>query len=143
MTDKDSAPSNTVAAKPGRLAVLYDAACSMCRVSAEAVRMFDNSGTIDLLDLHDEDVRRQFPGLDAERLMDELHVVDDRGRVWRGARAINQVLRHQRGLRGIVAWLWYVPGFALAADWQYRRIARSRYRRDGGRIAKASPASES
>jgi hypothetical protein len=27
----------------------------------------------------------------------------------------------------MLAWLWYFPGFALIADLQYKRIARSRY----------------
>ncbi|HXZ87025.1 MAG TPA: DUF393 domain-containing protein [Candidatus Binataceae bacterium] len=114
-------------AKPNRLAVLYDRDCSLCRLSAEAVRIFDNSDAIDLIDLHDDERRAQFPGLRTEDLMDELHVVDDRGRVWRGARAVNEVLRRQHGMRGLLAWLWYVPGYAWLADWQYKRIAGSRY----------------
>jgi predicted DCC family thiol-disulfide oxidoreductase YuxK len=91
--------------------------------------MFDNSDAIDLLDIHDPRHRDQFPGLRMENLMEELHVVDDQGHLWRGARAVNQVLRHQRGVRGLVAWLWYVPGYAWLADRQYKRIARSRYSR--------------
>jgi predicted DCC family thiol-disulfide oxidoreductase YuxK len=117
-------------ARPGRIAVLYDGACKLCRISAEAVRMFDNSDAIDLLDMHNGENRAQFPDLKLENLMDELHVVDDRGRIWRGARAVNEVLRHQHGFRGALAWLWYLPGFAWMADRQYKRIARSRYCRD-------------
>jgi predicted DCC family thiol-disulfide oxidoreductase YuxK len=56
-----------------------------------------------------------------------LHVVNDRGQLWRGARAVNEILRQQRGIRGVLAWLWYLPGFAWLADRQYKRIARSRY----------------
>jgi predicted DCC family thiol-disulfide oxidoreductase YuxK len=96
--------------------------------------MFDNSDAIDLLDIHDLSQRGQFPGLRMENLMEELHVVDDQGRVWRGARAVNQVLRHQRGFRGMLAWLWYVPGYAWLADRQYKRIAQSRYGRGSGAI---------
>ncbi|HEY1852404.1 MAG TPA: DUF393 domain-containing protein [Candidatus Binataceae bacterium] len=114
-------------ARPGRIAVIYDGECSLCRVSAEAVRVFDNSDAIDLIDLHDADARAGFPALEFDALMDELHVVDDRGNVSRGARAVNEVLRHQRGLPGWLAYLWYVPGFAWMADRQYKRIARSRY----------------
>jgi predicted DCC family thiol-disulfide oxidoreductase YuxK len=128
--DSSSAGSTQEAtgrAKPNRLAVLYDRSCSLCRLSAEAVRIFDNSDAIDLIDLHDDYGRSQFPGLQTEDLMAELHVVDDRGRVWRGARAVNEVLRHQSGVRGLLAWLWYVPGYAWLADRQYKRIARARY----------------
>lgn len=114
-------------ARPGRVAVLYDGECPACRTSAEVVRDFDNSNTLDLLDFHDGEVRAHFPDLSLAALMEELHVIDDRGNLWRGARAVNQILRQQHGLRGVLAWLWYLPGFAWLADRQYKRIARSRY----------------
>ncbi len=132
--DSTPTPSSgeTGKARHNRLAVLYDRGCHICRVSAEAVRIFDNSDAIDLIDLHDEEGRAQFPGLWMEDLMAELHVVDDHGQVWRGARAVNEILRHQHGMRGLLAYLWYVPGYAWLADWQYKRIARSRYDHDFG-----------
>jgi predicted DCC family thiol-disulfide oxidoreductase YuxK len=126
-------------ARPGRIAVIYDGECSMCRVSAEAVRVYDNSDAIDLIDLHDADARANFPALKFEALMDELHVVDDRGNVLRGARAVNEVLRRQRGLPGWLAYLWYIPGYAWLADRQYKRISRTRY--GGGRKGGAGIAS--
>jgi predicted DCC family thiol-disulfide oxidoreductase YuxK len=114
-------------ARQGRLAVLYDGACSMCRTSAEFARRFDNSNKLDLLDFHNSELRARFPDITLEALMKELYVVDDRGNVWRGARAINRILREQHGLRGVLAWLWYLPGFRWIADRQYQRIAGSRY----------------
>jgi predicted DCC family thiol-disulfide oxidoreductase YuxK len=117
-------------ARPGRIAVIYDGECNLCRTSAEAVRIFDNSNAIDLIDLHDADARAQFPALTMQALMEELHVVDEAGCVTRGARAVNEVLRHQHGVRGLLAYLWYIPGYAWLADRQYKRIARSRYRVD-------------
>lgn len=131
-------------ARPGRIAVIYDGDCKLCRVSAEAVRVFDNSDAIDLIDLHDAEARAQFPSLTIEALMEELHVVDDQGHVWRGARAVNEVLRRQHGVRGWLAYLWYVPGYAWLADRQYKRIARSRYGFDcEGRPIKPSDARQS
>jgi predicted DCC family thiol-disulfide oxidoreductase YuxK len=111
----------------------------MCRTSVEGVRHFDNSGMIEALDLHNPEARAQFPELALEALLEELHAVDDRGQVYRGARAINQILRMQSGVRGLLAYLWYVPGYAWLADRQYKRIAASRYNRDAqGRLRKAS-----
>jgi len=89
--------------------------------------MYDNSGVVDLLDIHDEEKRALFPGLEMDALMEEIHVVDEHGRVWRGARAINEILRRQHGLPGLLAYLWYLPGFPWLADRQYKRIARRRY----------------
>ncbi len=117
-------------ASPGKLSILYDGSCEMCRASLDGIRQFDNSGAIEPLDLHREEVRAQFPGLTQEKLLEELHAVDESGRVYRGARAINEILRRQRGLRGYLAYLWYIPPYAWLADWQYKRIAASRYARD-------------
>jgi predicted DCC family thiol-disulfide oxidoreductase YuxK len=85
---------------------------------------------IEPLDLNDPDARAKFPDLKLENLLEELHAVDDRGRVYRGARAINEILRMQRGLKGYLAYLWYIPPYAWLADRQYKRIAASRYQRD-------------
>ena len=128
-------------ASPGKLAILYDGSCEMCRASVDGVMQFDNSGAIEPLDLHREEVRAQFPGLTRENLLEELHAVDESGRVYRGARAINEILRWQRGLRGYLAYLWYIPPYAWLADWQYKRIAASRYARDprGKLKEKAAP----
>jgi predicted DCC family thiol-disulfide oxidoreductase YuxK len=122
-------------APAGKLAILFDGSCEMCRSSISGLRHFDNSGLIEPLDLHHEEVRAQFPDLKLENLLEELHAVDDGGRVFRGARAINEILRRQRGLKGYLAYLWYVPGYAWLADRQYKKIAASRYARDAsGRL---------
>jgi predicted DCC family thiol-disulfide oxidoreductase YuxK len=122
-------------ASAGKLAILYDGSCEMCRASLDGVRQFDNSGNMEPLDLQNEEVRAQFPELKLEHLLEELHAVDDTGRVFRGARAINEILRRQHGLKGYLAYLWYVPGYAWLADRQYKRIASSRYARDArGRL---------
>jgi len=131
-------------AKPGTIAVLFDGDCKLCRASVEAVRMYDNSGVVDLLDIHDDEKRALFPGLEMDALMEEIHVVDEHGRVWRGARAINEILRRQHGLPGILAYLWYLPGFPWLADRQYKRIAQRRYGLDvHPRARKPTTASES
>src|SRR5271154_4759766 len=134
MSTQDQAAS-VGKASPGMLAILYDGSCVMCRASLDGIRQFDNSGNMEPLDLHQEEVRAQFPDLKLENLLEELHAVDERGRVYRGARAINEILRRQHGLKGYLAYLWYVPGYAWLADRQYKRIASSRYARDArGRL---------
>jgi len=115
-------------AAPGRLAMLYDGECEMCVSGARS--MLKWSPAIDALDLHEPSVRAQFPDLKMENLLEELHVVDDRGRIFRGARAINEVVRYARGAKRLLAYLWYIPGYAWLADRQYKKIAASRYQRD-------------
>jgi predicted DCC family thiol-disulfide oxidoreductase YuxK len=129
-------------ASSGKLAILYDGACDMCRASVDGIRHFDNSGQIQPLDLQEADARAKFPDLKLESLLEELHAVDDSGRVYRGARAINEILRRQHGLRGYLAYLWYIPGYAWLADRQYKRIAATRYQRDAQGRLKEQPAAD-
>lgn len=123
----------------GMLAILYDGGCEMCRTSIQAIEKFDSSGKIEPIDLHNPDARAKFPSLDIADLLEELHAVDDQGMVYRGARAINEILRRQPGIKGWLAYAWYIPGYAWLAEWQYKRIAASRYQRDAaGRLRQAS-----
>ena len=65
-------------------------------------------------------------------------MIDDRGRVYRGARAVNEILRRQAGLRSLLAYLWYLPGYAWIADRQYKAIAGGRERDPDAPVATAS-----
>ena len=122
-------------ASAGKLAVLFDGSCEMCTASVDAIGKFDNSGDVEPLNLHNPEVRAAFPDLEMDNLLEELHAVDDQGRVYRGARAINEILRRQNGIKGWLAYMWYIPGYAWLADRQYKRIAATRYDRDAqGRI---------
>src|ERR1700720_3376606 len=109
-----SSPSNTSNGKAtrGMLAILDDGACEMCRTSVQAIEKFDTSGKIEPIDLHIPEARAKFPLLEMKDLLEELHAVDDQGAVYRGARAINEILRRQPGLRGWLAYAWYIPGYA-------------------------------
>ncbi len=130
----DSNPTDGKAT-PGMLAILFDGGCEMCRTSMQAIDRFDSSGKLEPIDLHDPQARAKFPALEMKDLLEELHAVDDQGAVFRGARAINEILRRQPGIKGWLAYAWYIPGYAWLADWQYKRIAASRYQRGAnGRI---------
>lgn len=132
-------PERIVArASPARLAVLYDGGCEMCRNVATGILRYDNTESLELLDANEPAARAQFPALELDALLYELHVVDDRGRVYRGARAVNEILRRQAGLRSLFAYLWYVPGYAWLADRQYKAIAARRYRFETGRKTEAA-----
>ena len=126
-------------ASRGMLAILFDGGCDMCRTSMQAIEKFDSSGRIEPVDLHDPESRAKFPALVIKDLLEELHAVDDQGTVYRGARAINEILRRQPGIKGWLAYAWYIPGYAWLAERQYKRIAASRYQRDAsGRMRQAS-----
>ena len=110
-------------ASPGKLALLYDGSCAMCTEGVNQACRFDNTGNLEPIDLFDPAVRARFPDLKLENLVKELHAVDDSGRVYRGARAVNEILRRQNGLRSWLAYPWYIPGYAwVVADLQYKRM---------------------
>ena len=140
--EQAQAPSSSIStgkATRGMLAILYDGACEMCRTSVRAIEKFDTSGKLEPIDLHNPESRAKFPSLEMKDLLEELHAVDDQGTVYRGARAINEILRLQPGVKGWLAYAWYIPGYAWLADRQYKRIAASRYQRDGsGHLREAS-----
>lgn len=125
-------------ASPSKLAVLYDGRCEMCRNVAAGIMRYDNSEALELLDADGAAARAQFPELRLDDLLYELHVIDDRGRVYRGARAVNEILRRQAGLRSLFAYLWYLPGFAWIADRQYKAVAGRRYRDPRAAVAAAA-----
>lgn len=141
MTDQGAREQG--AASPGKLALLIDGACNLCRTGAQAIRSFDNANAIEIFDLHDAAHRARFPQFRLEELLEELHAVDDHGRVYRGARAINEVLRRQHGPKRWLAYLWYLPGYASWADWHYKRLAATRYERDAHGRLKADAAQHS
>jgi len=131
-------------ASHGKLALLYDGSCAMCTEGVNKACRFDNTGNLEPIDLFDSAARARFPDLKLENLVKELHAVDDSGRVYRGAHAVNEILRRQNGLRSWLAYLWYIPGYPWLADRQYRRIAASRYERDAaGRLKESSSAHQS
>jgi len=139
MQQASSPAASNGKASRGMLAILYDGGCEMCRTSMQAIERFDSSGKIEPIDLHNPAARAKFPSLEMTDLLEELHAVDDQGNVYRGARAINEILRRQPGIKGWLAYAWYIPGYAWLAEWQYKRIAASRYQRDAsGRRLPAS-----
>jgi len=111
----------------GKLVIIYDGGCGSCRDAVRRLAYFDNTGALEMLDLHDPATRIRFAALSFDALMFELHAVDDRGRVYRGARGVNEILRRQRGPRRFAALLWYVPGVALISDRVYKFVAARRF----------------
>ena len=83
---------------------------------------------IEPIDLEDPAVIQRFPSLTRQRMMREIHAVDDAGRVWRGADAIREALSRQPGILRAISGLWRVPGFQGLADYLYRHVATARRR---------------
>ena len=117
-------------ALPTRDTVLYDGQCRFCRGQISLLRRLDFTGRLEFTSLHDPRVQEAFPELSREELMQEMVVVDTRGRVWRGAGAVRYLSRRLVALWPLALPL-HVPGSMPLWSSLYRLVARNRYRLAG------------
>jgi predicted DCC family thiol-disulfide oxidoreductase YuxK len=87
----------------------------------------DPRNGIELLDLHDANVRERFPQVNIEDAMRLMQAVDPSGRVYSGADAWARIGMALPGWK-LVAWLLLAPGIHFVAQHFYAWIARHRYR---------------
>src|SRR5262249_34989549 len=69
---------------PGRLTVLYDAGCPMCRAARRWLAGRAQLVPLDFVEAGSAAARRRFPGLDHARTLAEVTVVADTGAVYAG-----------------------------------------------------------
>ena len=105
--------------------VLFDGDCRICTQGAKSLRKWVKPDQAELVSFRDDAVLARFPGVTAERCELAMQLVRKDGRVFEGAEAIVQVLRHR--VVGLLALGYYLPGIRQLADAIYRRIARRRF----------------
>lgn len=110
------------------LTALYDGKCVICQSTCGALRALDWLKRIEFVDLHEADDRSERYGhLHHERLMREIHVLDDEGRVYTGFAGTRRMLKEAP--LGFPLWLLLqLPGSDALGKRVYRFIARRRYR---------------
>lgn len=116
--------------KPARDTVLYDGECGFCRRRVRNLRRVDLGKSLVFRSLHDESVARDFPELPHQRLLEEMVVVDTRGRARGGATAVRYLSRRLPTLWPLAA-LLHVPGSLPLWNWLYRLVARNRMQLGG------------
>lgn len=113
--------------RPGSDVVIYDGHCRVCAAQARKLLWWDCQKKLSYLSLHDAAVAERYPDLTRARLMEEMAIVDRRGRRHHGAEAIRHLTLRLRRLWW-AAPLLYFPGSLPLWRWLYRQIARRRYR---------------
>ncbi len=110
------------------LTALFDGNCVICRSTCEAMRALDWLRRIEFVDLHQAEAdSARFANLDRQRLMSEIHVLDDEGRLYAGFAGMRRMLREAP--LGFPLWLLLqLPGSDAIGKRVYRFIARRRYR---------------
>lgn len=117
----------TPAERPEADVVLYDGRCGFCRARVKQLAWLDGSGgRLAYLSLHDPAVAAEYPGAPAERLLEEMCVVDRQGSYHWGADAVRYLSRQLPRLWWIAP-LMHVPGIMLLARPTYAWISRNRY----------------
>ncbi len=111
---------------PAQDVVLFDGLCRICTQGAKSLRQWVTPDEVELVSFRDEGVLARFAVLTAERCEASMQLVRRDGRLFEGAEAIVQVLRHR--LLGKLTFAYYAPGVRQLADALYRFIARRRFK---------------
>ena len=111
-----------------RLTVLYDRDCGICGLTARALRRWDRARRFELVPVQAAAARgdaRLSEVAEHYLLTDELHVVDDLGRVASGGDAALAIVDALPGGRSLRPWA-ALPPFRALARLSYRLVARYR-----------------
>lgn len=118
-------------ARPGSDVVIYDGDCRFCTGQVRNLRRLDLiGGRLSFLSLHDPRVAQRYPDLSHDALMDQMYVVDTRGRRHGGSDAVRYLTRRLPLLWPAMPIL-HLPGTARLWRWAYQQVAKRRYKIGG------------
>ena len=123
-------PSETLIAKPQPV-VFFDGSCPLCRREIAHYRRIDRAERLQWVDASSEPVALADYGLDLQRAMAELHVLDGSGQWHRGVDAFMVIWDHLPAYRWL-ARLVSTTGLRTPLGVGYRHFAAWRYRRRCG-----------
>lgn len=107
--------------------VLYDGGCSFCRSWVERIRAWDRAQKLELVPYQERARVAGMPALATEDVAAALHLVMPNGRIFRGGRAVWEVLGHIPRWRWVRPLLW-IPGMGVVIDRAYAWVAARRHR---------------
>lgn len=134
MSDSQNSPLPSPSERPDADVVVYDGDCAICTSQVSRLPWWDCQRKLSYISLHDPEVAKRWPDLTHERLMEEMCIVDHKGRRHWGAEAIRYLTLRLRRLWWAMP-LTYFPGSMLLMRPAYRWIARNRYRLSGKQCA--------
>lgn len=123
---KSREPLPSPAERPTGDIVIYDGKCKFCTAMVRQIARWDGGGRLAYLSLHDPEVTKRFPDLSYDQMMEEMFVVDQRGRRYAGAAAFRYLTRRLPSLWWLAP-LMHIPFSMPLWRWGYRQIARRRY----------------
>lgn len=117
------------------LRIYYDGACSVCAIEIEYYGRLDRDGRLILVDISAADFDPTPLGLTLDELMDQMHVIDAAGTVYRNIEAFWAIWQAfpastLYGLLGTLLTLPVVNPCARLGYWLFARFRRFLPRRD-------------
>jgi predicted DCC family thiol-disulfide oxidoreductase YuxK len=117
----------TPAENPDADIVIFDGHCKFCTGQVQRLARWDGKGRrLAFLSLHDPEVAKRFPDLTYDQLMEEMVVVDKRGRRHAGAAAFRYLTTRLPRLY-VLAPLMHLPFTLPLWRWGYKQVAKHRY----------------
>jgi len=117
----------TVEDRSGADVVIYDGHCKFCAGSVRILYRLDFGKRLAFLSLHDAKVQEVAPDLTYDQMMEEMWVVDQKGRYHSGAAGFRYLTRKLVPLWPLMP-LLHIPGSLPLWKWAYRNFAAIRYR---------------
>jgi predicted DCC family thiol-disulfide oxidoreductase YuxK len=125
--DQRSAPEMPAPTeRPGADIVIYDGHCRFCTGQVQNLARWDSKGRLAYLSLHDPEVAKRFPDLTYEQLMEEMVVIDQKGRRHGGAAAFKYLTTRLPRLYPLAPFM-HIPFTMPLWRWGYRQVAKRRY----------------
>jgi predicted DCC family thiol-disulfide oxidoreductase YuxK len=106
------------------LNVCYDDRCPVCRREKRRMQLADRRYRLDFVDINKADFNKRFPKIEIKKAFEEIHTVDDQGRVDSGINALSRVYACV-GKRWLAIFL-RLPLFHPILSILYRLFARHR-----------------
>ena len=105
--------------------LFYDSECGLCSRFQKALELLDQSKKVDYRSIHEVSVYLDFPELDPELCLEEIHLIDVEGRIHRGGEVIEFLITIYPGVQKF-AWLLDSESGKKAVNVFYKQINRMR-----------------
>jgi predicted DCC family thiol-disulfide oxidoreductase YuxK len=113
--------NDQLAPKPRRLTLIYDGECTLCLRFQHIVQRLDQDRQIAYYSLHEQDLYRLFPQLSLEQCQENVHVIDQEGRVYVGSETMAQLCQVFPSLKSF-AWMLESKAGAKASELFYQSL---------------------
>ncbi len=101
--------------------LLYDSECGLCNRFKKALEFLDTKKRIEFRSIHETEVYVQYPELDKDHCLDEIHLIDKNKKIYRGGEVIEFLIKIYPGVEKI-AWLLDSDSAKRAMDAFYGRL---------------------